>query len=79
MINYIFRGVDMMRILTGIKTYLTDWKNLLMHGVVGVLIVIIALFAPISPYLRIGFVIVVIGFNVLRMKYFPEIFSLNRK
>ncbi len=69
----------MMRILTGIKTYLTDWKNLLMHGVVGVLIVIIALFAPISPYLRIGFVIVVIGFNVLRMKYFPEIFSLNRK
>ena len=68
-----------MRILTGIKTYLTDWKNLLMHSIVGVLIVIIALFAPISPYLRIGFVIVVIGFNVLRMKYFPEIFSLNRK
>jgi hypothetical protein len=56
-----------MRILTGIKTYLTDWKNLLMHSIVGVLIVIIALFAPISPYLRIGFVIVVIGFNVLRM------------
>jgi hypothetical protein len=67
-----------MRILTGIKTYLTDWKNLLMHSIVGVLIVIIALFAPISPYLRIGFVIVVIGFNVLRMKYFPEIFSLNK-
>jgi hypothetical protein len=67
-----------MRILNGIKTYLTDWKNLLMHSIVGILIVIIALFAPINPYLRIGFVMVVIGFNVLRMKYFPEIFSINR-
>jgi hypothetical protein len=67
-----------MRILTGIKAYLTDWKNLLMHSIVGILIVIIALFAPISPYLRLGFVIVVIGFNVIRMKYFPEILSINR-
>jgi hypothetical protein len=49
-----------------------------MHSIVGILIVIIALFAPINPYLRIGFVMVVIGFNVLRMKYFPEIFSINR-
>jgi hypothetical protein len=64
-----------MRILAGIKTYLTDWKNLLVHSIVGILIVIIALFAPISPYLRIGFVIIVIGFNVLRMKYLPGIFS----
>jgi hypothetical protein len=49
-----------------------------MHSIVGISIVIIALFAPISPYLRLGFVIVVVGFNVLRMKYKPDLFSINR-
>ena len=65
-------------ILNGVKAYLSDWKNLLMHSIVGILIVIIALFAPISPYLRLGFVILVVGFNVLRMRYLPELFDLKR-
>ena len=68
----------MKRIFNGIKTYLTDWKNLLMHSIVGILIVIIALFAPVSPYLRLGFVVIVIGFNVIRMRYKPDLFSINR-
>jgi hypothetical protein len=65
-------------ILNGVKAYLSDWKNLLMHSIVGLLIVIIALFAPISPYLRLGFVILVVGFNVLRMRYLPDLFDLKR-
>ena len=65
-------------ILNSVKAYLSDWKNLLMHSIVGILIVIIALFAPISPYLRLGFVILVVGFNVLRMRYLPELFDLKR-
>ncbi len=65
-------------ILNSVKSYLSDWKNLLMHSIVGILIVIIALFAPISPYLRLGFVILVVGFNVLRMRYLPELFDLKR-
>jgi hypothetical protein len=68
----------MRRILNGVKAYLSDWKNLLMHGIVGILIVIIALFAPISPYLRLEFVILVVGFNVLRMRYLSDLFDLKR-
>ena len=67
-----------MKIYQGIKMYLTDWRNLLLHSIVGILIVIIALFAPISPYLRLGFVAVVIAFNILRMKYKPDLFNLNK-
>ncbi|WP_292756723.1 hypothetical protein [Methanobacterium sp.] len=49
--------------------YLTDWKNILTHSIVGVAILLIALFAPVSPYIRIAFVGVVVAFNVLRMRY----------
>jgi hypothetical protein len=59
----------MNRIIKGLKTYLTDWKNLLTHTVVGVVILAIALFAPVSPYVRLAFVGVVVAFNVIRMKY----------
>lgn len=60
----------MNRVFKGLQSYLTDWKNLLTHSLVGVAILLIVLFAPVSPYLRIAFVVVVIAFNVIRMKYF---------
>jgi hypothetical protein len=59
----------MNRVLKGLKSYLTDWKNLLTHSIVGVVIVVIALFAPVSPYVRLAFVAVVVAFNVVRMRY----------
>ncbi len=59
----------MNRVVKGLKDYLTDWKNLLTHSLVGVAILTIALFAPVSPYIRLAFVILVVVFNVLRMKY----------
>lgn len=59
----------MNRIIKGIKSYLTDWKNLLTHTIVGIIILAIALFAPVSPYLRLAFVVAVVVFNVIRMKY----------
>jgi hypothetical protein len=59
----------MNRVIQGLKTYLTDWRNLLTHTLVGVAILLIALFAPVSPYIRLAFVAVVIAFNVIRMKY----------
>lgn len=46
----------MNRIIKGLKKYLTDWKNLLTHSIVGVVILAVALFAPISPYIRMAFV-----------------------
>lgn len=59
----------MNRIIKGLKKYLTDWKNLLTHSIVGVVILAVALFAPVSPYIRMAFVGVVVLFNVVRMKY----------
>jgi len=65
----------MKRLLHGVKAYLSDWRNWLMHTLVGILIIVIALFAPVSIYLRLTFVVVVVGFNVWRMKYAPDLFS----
>ena len=58
-----------MRIFDALKTYLTDWKNLLTHGIVGVILLYCLLFAPIAWYWRIILFIIVIVFNILRMKY----------
>jgi hypothetical protein len=69
----------MNRIMNGIKAYLTDWKNLLIHSIVGVIILVIALFAPVSPYLRLAFVLVVVGFNVMRMRYLSNLFNRSSK
>jgi len=65
----------MKRLFHGVKVYLSDWRNWLMHTLVGILIIVIALFAPVSVYLRLTFVVLVVGFNVWRMKYAPDLFS----
>lgn len=59
----------MKKIVKGIKNYLTDWKNLLTHTLVGITILLIALYAPVSPYIRLGFVLLAVGFNLFRMEY----------
>lgn len=61
-------GVEM-KILNGLKMYLTDWKNLLTHGIVGVILLYFLLFAPIAWYWRVILLIIVIAFNIVRMKY----------
>ena len=58
-----------MKIFDALKIYLTDWKNLLTHGIVGVILLYCLLFAPIAWYWRIILFIIVIVFNILRMKY----------
>lgn len=58
-----------MKIISGLKTYLTDWKNLLTHGIVGVILLYCLLFAPIQWYWRVIILIGVIAFNIARMKY----------
>ncbi|MDI6644750.1 MAG: hypothetical protein QME14_06785 [Methanobacteriaceae archaeon] len=59
----------MNRVIKGLKSYLTDWKNLLTHTIVGILILAIAFFAPVSTYIRLAFVGLVVAFNVIRMNY----------
>ena len=59
----------MRRIIDGLKTDLTDWKNLLAHGIVGVLLLYCLLFAPIAWYWRAIILILDVAFNLIRMNY----------
>ena len=61
-------GVEM-KIIEGLKIYLTDWKNLLTHGIVGVILLYCLLFAPVAWDWRVILLIIVIAFNLIRMKY----------
>jgi hypothetical protein len=58
----------MSKIVNGIKNYLSDWKNWVVHGLVGTSMLFVTLFAPVSPYVRLGLVAAVVGFNVVRMR-----------
>lgn len=60
----------MNRIFTGIKAYLSDWKNWLVHSIVGVVLLLFLLFAPLDSYVRLAVLGIVIVFNIFRMKYF---------
>lgn len=54
--------------LNAIWTYLKDWKNLLAHTLVGLLILAIGLALPIKPIYRIILLVMVIVLNTMRMK-----------
>ena len=54
--------------LNVVWTYLKDWKNLLAHTLVGLLILAIGLALPIKPIYRIILLVVVIVLNPARMK-----------
>lgn len=57
-----------MKVLRWIWIYLKDWKNLLAHSIIGVSILLIALYLPVKPVYRIGILVLVIMFNTARMK-----------
>lgn len=57
-----------MKILNIIWAYLKDWKNLLTHSIIGVAILLFALFLPVKPIYRIIVLILVVAFNIIRMK-----------
>lgn len=54
--------------LNAIWTYIKDWKNLLAHTLVGLLILAIGLALPIKPVYRIILLVIVIVLNTTRMK-----------
>jgi hypothetical protein len=55
-------------ILKGLRSYLTDWRNLLMHAAIGVGLVLVAVYLPVPPVVRVGIFAAVIAFNVIRMR-----------
>ena len=56
------------RIWGGLKAYLTDWRNLLGHALLGVFFVVIAVWAPINIWLKLAIIACLITLNILRMR-----------
>ena len=61
--------MDMLKAVGGaVVEYLKDWRNLVAHGAVGVGLVVVTVFLPVSPMARICILIAVVAFNVLRTR-----------
>jgi hypothetical protein len=58
-----------MKVLQAVWNYLKDWKNLLTHGLIGVGIVVVALVIPVAPIYRLIFLVLAVGFNLIRMNH----------
>ena len=67
----------MKNIFTSVLNYLKDWKNLLTHGIIGVLILLAAFFIPVAPIYRILILILVIIFNLIRMNHSKKFLNQN--
>ena len=55
-------------IVKNTAAYLKDWRNLLTHALIGAGILLLAIFVPVHPAYRIAGLVLVIGFNVVRMR-----------
>jgi Flp pilus assembly protein TadB len=53
---------------SGIKAYLCNWRNLLTHGLLGVALLVAAIWAPINPWLKMVIIACLVCFNVWRMR-----------
>lgn len=51
----------------GILAYLKDWRNWLVHGLIGVALLLAAIFVPVAWWIKVIFFVCVIGFNCVRM------------
>lgn len=58
----------MKAIIGAIAAYLRDWKNLLVHAVIGIGILVFALVLPVSVPVRIAILAAVVLLNVIRMR-----------
>lgn len=51
-----------------LKSYLTDWRNLLGHALLGVVFVVAAVWAPVNIWIKLAVIACLIAFNVIRMR-----------
>ena len=58
----------MKMIFEGVLNYLKDWKNILAHSIVGVLILVVGLALPVPPVYRVGILLLIVALNILRMR-----------
>ena len=55
------------KLLRALAAYLSNWKNLLAHAVVGVVILLVALLLPVRWYVRVAILVAVVLLNLGRM------------
>ena len=53
----------------GLAAYLTDWKNLLAHALLGCLLLLIAIIAPVPPWAKLLLIVCLVTLNILRMRW----------
>jgi len=53
----------------GLASYLTDWKNLLAHALLGCLLLLIAIIAPVPIWGKFLLIICLVTLNILRMRW----------
>lgn len=56
------------KIWHGLKGYLTDWRNLLGHALIGVLFLVVAIWVPVQLWIKLIVIVCLITFNVIRMR-----------
>ena len=57
-----------MKVLVFIWNYLKDWRNWVSHTIIGITILLVAFYLPVRPIYRILVLIVVVSFNIIRMR-----------
>ncbi len=67
-----------MKIIKAILGYLKDWRNLLTHALIGVVILLVALLIPVAPIYRILILCLVVGFNLIRMNHAKRFLSSDK-
>lgn len=55
--------------IKGLIAYLSDWKNLLAHGLVGVALVALPLLLPLPVLGRVGVFVAIVVLNLIRMRF----------
>lgn len=58
----------MKKFFKAVIDYVKDWKNLLVHSIIGVGLLLIALFLPVNVHIRVGILLCVVLFNIIRMR-----------
>lgn len=57
-----------LKIMHGLKGYLTDWRNLLGHALIGVLFLVVAIWVPVQLWIKLIVIVCLVTFNVIRMR-----------
>ena len=55
-------------VIRGAKAYLSDWRNWVTHGLVGLGFMALAIWAPVDWRIKLVVIAIVVTFNVIRMR-----------